>query len=240
MMGSVQLTCKRCGAELHARDVDFEALRATCRSCGWQIGGAQQGVYRERGREEDSRAIEKKSEDAPRIPLPPLPHNITIVEDSAGVVERLVVEIRPERMWRIYLIVALLSLQWGTYVLLRGMPPWIALAIFVPVVWGVGAFMGNTRTLTVERGQLRVEHRPFPRPSKVIEITDLDQLWVDEYVYKQDVTYRLRARTRNGKDQVLVDQLTQPTGALHLERRIEELLGIVDKPVAGEVPPLNL
>ena len=231
----MQLTCKQCGAELHARDVDFDALRASCRACGWQVGGAQQGAYRDRGVEEVTRGpVEKK--DTPRLPLPPLPHNIAIVEASEGAIERLVVEIRPERLWRMVLIALVLGVQGASYVVLRRAPLALAVVIFTVVIWISGALMGNRRTLTVERGQLRVSFWPFPRPSKTIEVTDLEQLWVDEYVYRGATTYRLLARTTNGKRVVLVDQLTQPTGALHLERRIEELLGIVDKPVSGEVP----
>lgn len=235
--GVVQLTCKRCGAALHARDVDFDALRASCRACGWQVGGMQQGAYRERG--EERRTPVLNEDEPPRVPLPPLPHNVAIVEAPQGAVERLVVEIRPERIWRMVLVVSILVLQGASYVALRGMPVVLAVVLGVVVTWISGAFMGNRRILTVERGQLQVSFWPFPRPSKTIDVTELDQLWVDEYSYRGDVTYRLLARTKGGKKVVLVDQLTQPTGALHLERRIEELLGIVDKPVSGEVPRLG-
>lgn len=231
----VQLTCKQCGAELHARDVDFDALRASCRACGWQIGGARQGAYRDRAVEEATRSLIDESE-SQRVPLPPLPHNISIVSASEGAVERLVVEIQPERLWRVVLVALVVALQGASYVVLRRAPILLAVGTFAFVTWISGAFMGNRRTLTVERGQLRVAFWPFPRPAKTIEVTELDQLWVDEYVHRGDTTYRLLARKKDGKRVVLVDQLTEPTGALHLERRIEELLGIVDKPVSGEVP----
>jgi hypothetical protein len=87
----------------------------------------------------------------------------------------------------------------------------------------------------VARGELEVSYWPFPRPAKRIDIVNLDQLWVDEQINRGDNTHRLRARLEGGKDVTLVDQLPEPFGALHLERRIEDLLGIVDRPVYGEI-----
>jgi hypothetical protein len=232
------LKCGSCGIELHGRDVDFDALRASCRRCGWQLG--RKGAYRQPvARAADASDVDmpedrvspsvSQSASKPAL-LPWLPPYITVSE-SPG---RLDVVVRESRLWRFVLAEILMVIMIWLQMELRGMTLWFAVPWFLIVTWIVGIMSANTRTLRIVRGELTVRHAPFPWFGKRVAVDDLEQLWVDEQSHRGDITYRLRARAR-GRDMTLVAFIPDAPGALHLERRIETMLDIADLPVAGEI-----
>lgn len=168
--------------------------------------------------------------------MPPLPHFISIDEWGANDERFLEVNIRPEARWRLFLIVPLFSmiyaLMWWR---IDGAMAFGLLPLFVAGVYGAAVQFANTTHLYVSHGSLVVSSSPFPWVRREIPAADIQQLWVSEVKDKHgNSTYRLCARTTN-KVVILADTHDDPGGALHLERRIEERLGIVDVPVAGEI-----
>lgn len=226
------LKCRSCGVDLHARDVDFDTLRASCRACGWQVGGPST-AYRQ-GAVKEAAPTSASVAPAPSTPLPWLPPYVTVDDLPGG---ELAIVIRESRLWRFYLAMILFALlAWLQYRMHEpaGGDLLFGVLVLACMVWAVGVIGANTRTVVVERNVLRVSHAPFPWFGRVVPVGDLEQLWVDEQSHRDDITYRLRARVR-GKDVTLVRFIPDASAALHLERRIEQRLGIVDRPVAGEI-----
>jgi hypothetical protein len=214
--------------------VDFDALRASCRHCGWQLGGSG-GAYRAvlgRGPSDP----EPGSSPAPELQrrLPPLPHFVTVVEGGSERMPTLEVTINPRARWRLLLVALPLAAQlWLLWDIGRGFA--VSALIWFAVLYLLAANIANVVQIRVTTGMLLVTHSPFPWPSKRIPVSQLEQLWVDEQLTRNGSTmFRLLARAQN-KDVVLVDRFDDPSGALHLEQRIEKMLGIADVPIRGEI-----
>lgn len=163
--------------------------------------------------------------------MPWLPSYVTVDELPGG---RLEIVIRESRLWRFFVCILLLAaFVWIQYLDDR-VTPLAAVLVYLGMVWLMGVFTANTRTLHVSRAALRVSHSPFPWIGRHVPARDLEQLWVDEEHHRNDYTYRLRARVR-GRNITLVRFIPDASAALHLERRIEQFLGIADRPVEGEI-----
>lgn len=228
----MQLKCQSCGHELHSRDVDFSALKASCRHCGWQLGGGEGSAYRR----VTTTAVERVA-DAPVAsrPLPYLPNSITVSEWGSGDEALLEVSIEPRHRWALLVVIPVALLQLALLWHAGGSLALMAAPFGLVLIYAASVQLGNTRQLFVSRESLTVSSSPVPWPRREVPISDIRQLWVEEYVNQDHlVNYRLRARLRR-KDIVLVDRLETASAALHLERRIEEHMGIVDVPVFGEI-----
>lgn len=230
----MQLACKSCGHELHSSDVDFEALRASCRHCGWQLGGGAETAYRTALAATPDDAP-KENEPPPSRPLPWLPSYITVTEWGSGAERMLEINIKPRQRWAVFLLVPLLLFQVAILVVVGKGVPLVVAPFYMVLGYALAAYMGNRRHVYVSKDTLSVTSSPLPWFTTRIPVGDLVQLWVDEMMLRDGGTaYRLRAKLRH-RDVILVDMLDDASGALHLERRIEEMLGIADVPVPGEI-----
>ena len=94
----------------------------------------------------------------------------------------------------------------------------------------------NWTRLTVDRDWLSIEHGPipWPRPPR-IRSTEVEQLYVKASRSERTegaTSFALRAMLRGGEDKELVGGLDEHSQAAQLERRIELLLRIRDRPMS--------
>lgn len=93
----------------------------------------------------------------------------------------------------------------------------------------------NATRLAVDRSALRVSHGPLPwRGPPPIQVRELDQLFVK--CSRRDlgagvVSFSLHAMMRGGEERLLVAGLPERAQAEFLEREIERLLRIRDRPI---------
>lgn len=112
-------------------------------------------------------------------------------------------------------------------------------AVGVGLTYYTAALFLNRTTVTVKRHELRVSHSPLPwAPSPRIPVRDLEQIYIERKVSHNDsgtsVTFQLMAVTRTHTGQKLVGGLSELGQALYLEQEVERVLGVRDRPVAGE------
>lgn len=115
----------------------------------------------------------------------------------------------------------------------------------------------NRTTMTVRAGHLDVQHGPLPwwPGSRSFAAGDVEQLYVEEKIVEprrrerglrvhvggddldRQISYEVRALVGGQVDAwTLASHLQTPEEALFLESTLEESLGLVDRPVAGELP----
>ncbi len=126
---------------------------------------------------------------------------------------------------------------------LRAGAPWIMVVFPIAhLAVGVGltystlcGFVNRTR-IAVEGGRLSIGHGPLPwRGNRVLETQALDQLFCEEKIgSKGSKSYVLSALLKGGEKVVLLKSLPEADQALYIEALLEDRLGIVDVPVAGE------
>ena len=106
--------------------------------------------------------------------------------------------------------------------------------------WTATQLLNSTR-ITVDPAALRVRHGPVPWPgSKQVNVKELEQLYVGFESYRAprsgnvSYTFKLRAKTKQGGDEVLVGGPLDLDRAKALEAVLEKHLGIVNVPVKSE------
>lgn len=104
----------------------------------------------------------------------------------------------------------------------------------------------NSHRVRVDRARIDVSQGPVPwRGARQLDAADVEQLFATEHESRVETgedstrkveirrTYRLAAKTRDGKRIVLLKGLGDAMQALWLEHEIESLLGIGDSSIAG-------
>lgn len=123
-------------------------------------------------------------------------------------------------------------------------PERLLFGLVLPHVWvGVGlayysvAMLFNSTTVNFANGTLQVTHGPIPWWGKRrLPVRDLSQLFVvEKRGNKGRVTFELCGLLADGKSVSILRGLSDEIQARFLEVRLEQVLGIVDRPVAGEV-----
>ena len=100
----------------------------------------------------------------------------------------------------------------------------------------------NQTTITLTNKTLSIKHAPIPwLGNRDMPASNLVQLYVRQgkrtgTIFNPSYLYDLRAKLKNGRDINLVGNLASKEVGHFLERQIESYLGIVDKPIWGEVP----
>ena len=119
---------------------------------------------------------------------------------------------------------------------------WLPLIFFGLFVCVFTYFLVNHTRIEVRRGVLSIRHYPLPAPgSRELRVDDIDQLFTREHVSTDSdgdssYSYQIWALLRSPKKPIrLISGLNKPEQALYLEQSLEEHLGIVDRPVAGEL-----
>jgi predicted Zn finger-like uncharacterized protein len=228
----MQITCKRCGAEILSKDINLDQMVAKCTHCNavFSIAKDMDG--------EHGRNIAR--------PETPMPKGFS-VEGGTG-------DLQITRPWLSGstggLTVACLIWN-GIIAVWYGMAitqsQWLLAACgLIPALAGLGFAYGavagylNKTVITVNSSGLEVKSGPIPAPgNKRLETMNLKQLYTKEIMSRSRVTsyrYQVRAINSENQDQIVVDGLTDPMQALYIEQEIERSLGIKDRPVRGEMP----
>lgn len=228
----MQITCKHCGAEIPAADINLDQLMAKCTKCNAVFSIAKQVEG------EHARDIAR--------PEAPMPKGFT-VEGGMG-------DLRITRRWlsgstggltvaclfwngimAVWYGMAITQGQWLLAV--YGLLP--ALAGLVLAYGTVAGYLNKT-VITVNSSGLEVKNGPIPAPGNMrLETMNLKQLYTKQSMSRSRVTrylYQVRAINSQNQDQSVVDGLTDPMQALYIEQEIESSLGIKDWPVRGEMP----
>jgi hypothetical protein len=222
--------CPSCKAELSEASI-VEALQAArCSSCGALVDLRSGGVVRF-----------TPVRDAAAIAQP----ESWAVDEGSG---------RFSVRWRWFsagaLIMIPFTLFWNGILLGMGVgvsdglkhPERLLLGLAVPHVWigfalayATVASLLNRTEITLEEAHLVVRHGPLPwLGNRRIPVGELEQLFVVER-RSRGTRYELCALLRDGKKKVLLSGLDSEDKARFLEARLEAVLGIVDRPVAGEL-----
>ena len=232
----MKLSCKQCGREIAAKNINMERLIAKCDACNAVFGFADDVP----GASAPAKARPKRA----KVPLPPGFQ----VEDT-GVGFRII-----HRWWRpMFIFLAFFTVFWCGFLLF-----WYAIAasaeapIFfflfplIHVAVGVGlayftlAGFINRTVIDVTGQELAVNHIPLPWfGARSHPVDELKQLYVVERTNsgKHGVrySYDLCAVSRYGDQLKVLSGLQAVDQALYLEQTIEERLGIEDEAVPGEV-----
>jgi hypothetical protein len=231
--------CTHCSRQIPAADLDVSTAIAKCRHCNAvfsfaaaleQEGGAPARPHRTPG----AAAVSQ-------------PKGIK-VEDWAG-------NLLISRRWfsLAFIFLAFFCAAWdGFLVFWYGLAfteadtPWI-MVVFPIGHLAVGVFLTyftlcgllNRTVIKVESGRLTIRHGPLPWPgNRDVDTADLDQLYCRRVIRNtsngSSETYQLHVLTKSGQQMKLVSGLDGPEQALFLEQRIEQYLGIENRPVAGE------
>jgi hypothetical protein len=242
----MQLRCQSCGYELHAADVDFDELDATCRHCGWRFG-APTAPYRSAPVEVAPRVAA-----AVRQPLSqrlPWPAGVSVEHDERLGRIRLSVHLRPVGP----LVHAALFLTFAFFVVAVGLivdrgasEPLLLLVVVSLSLLGAyasAALARNHLVVSADADGIRVEPKPLPWfGARVIPRFALEQLWVavreSSEAGSRRTYYELRARTARG-DVELITEIDSAQAALYLEKVMEDHLGVEDARVLGQYRPLR-
>lgn len=224
------ITCPRCSREIPATDISLENAIARCTECNVVFACGQ------------GQAEARYSK-----PTCAMPDGFTAVQDGPDFVL--------ERRWKSAKAWGLLffCVFWDGFLvfwyaiaftvkgpLIMKLFPLIHVAVGAGVSYLTAALFVNRTTIRVGAQQITVRHHPLPWPGeKELPRRELQQLFCKEKVNsgKNGVTYSydVVALLAGEKRSDLVTGLDEPNQALFIEQRIERQLGIIDKPVKGEM-----
>lgn len=127
----------------------------------------------------------------------------------------------------------------------RDEPSWLFLIPLGIVIAGLALrlayFALNATTIVVDDGALVLRHGPLPFPgSRRIELSEIDQLYTEYYVVRSKNhevhAYRVMLIVRGSSRHVaLLSGIVAADQAAFIERTVERVAGIVDRPVPGEL-----
>jgi hypothetical protein len=237
----VELECSRCGAPIASEDVHVELAIAKCAACHAVLDLMTRQTVDDGG----APAVHPR----PRAPVP-LPEEFDLRDSPRGL------SVSWRWFSRTYLLMLGFCAFWDGFMVL-----WYALAIANRLVlmglfgllhagvgvwltyWTLAGLLNRTR-VEVRGGVLSIRHFPIPwRGNRDLRARDIDQLFcAEETSHGRDgtdgakVTYQLKAILKSdGHTMTLLSGLNDPQQALFLEQRLEEKLGIEDRPVGGEL-----
>jgi len=118
--------------------------------------------------------------------------------------------------------------------------PLLHLGVGVGLTYTALAGFYNSTSVTAGQGKLTIQHGPLPWPgSRTLPATDILQLYSEQRMVQtrngSHPRYQLSAITRENRKIRLIANLDEPDKVRFLERRIEEYLGIQNRPVEGEM-----
>ncbi|MCO4771904.1 MAG: hypothetical protein KDA24_17870 [Deltaproteobacteria bacterium] len=237
---------------MDASDLDRRLGIVSCRHCGAIYDLTRKGARPTAevppfgGAEVAAEAPPKESLD--RAPAP-LPEGFQVERGREGLLRVRWRWFRPVAFFLVFFCVAWdgFLITWYSMGLASGdqMPlifflfPLAHVAVGVGLTYWTAALFLNRSTVTVTRDELRVSHGPLPWfPSPRISVGELEQLYVERKVSHRKngttVTFKVMAVTRSHTGRKLIGGLEELRQALYLEQEIEQVLGIRDRPVAGE------
>jgi hypothetical protein len=249
----MRVSCPSCGASVPAEDVNITRMVAKCRGC--------QAVFSFEAQLQSAPVASAPAREIAPVMEVPLPAGIEMHRDAPAATasgdyrtaQGGVGRLRIVRRWFTpqHLFLLLFAIAWNSFMVM-----WIGGAIssgggigpilFSTVHVGVGLWVAytaltglfNRTVIEVDRGVLSIRHGPIPaKGNRDVTLSELRQLFTVEIVGNKGArSYELHAIVTNGPTITIVKDLTDARQALFLERAIEDHVGIVDQPVAGEMP----
>ena len=228
------MICRNCGAGLEADGIDTSLGIITCSHCG-----SLHDIPEDGPRETSVKETVKTATKPQRIPVE-LPGKFKVNRASGAL----------EVTWPTggtfqALVISIIAGTFAYVGLTSGLP--ILLIASVGIFYFAAGQAFNEHRIRVDTARLEVTQGPVPwRGSKKLDASDIVQLYATEHERRtqsgksgsQRVSvhkyYRLSANTRNNGRVSILGGLSDPRQALWLEQEIERVLGIADKPVAGE------
>jgi len=128
-----------------------------------------------------------------------------------------------------------------------GGAPWIMfvfpiahVAVGITLTYTTLAGLFNRTTIKIGKKDFIVHHDPFPWPGELnVPVSDVDQLYCTKKIShgKNDtsISYMLKALLKDGSEKKLISNLESPMVGYFLERQVEKILNVSDRPVAGEI-----
>ena len=231
----MQLRCRSCDAPIPAKNMNLEHRIAKCDAC--------QAVFN----------FTDELGSAPKRQLVTQPKNMTLIEDPYRftLVRRW---LSPATFFMLFF-----CLFWdGFLVVWYGAAfsgatqnnsgagfEWVMVlfplghvAVGVGLTYFVIASFLNTTKISVDENTLSVRHSPIPWPgNKELPTLDIDQV----FCQKSSVTknnqsiYLVKLLMKEGKKIKLLGGINNKNHALFIEQKIENILGLEDQPVSGEL-----
>lgn len=136
---------------------------------------------------------------------------------------------------------------WYTGVIGTGAPLIFLLFPIIHVLVGFGivyytiCLFNNKTYIDVDENYLSIVHKPIPwwKGNNEFTTDSIEQLYVKEKITRSDngstVSYVVRMKMKDGTDKELFGlQNMESHQAIELEERLEQFIGIIDRPVKGE------
>ncbi|HSI65119.1 MAG TPA: hypothetical protein VLE43_18475 [Candidatus Saccharimonadia bacterium] len=236
MSAPVAFKCPNCASPLKADDWDTATGIIKCSYC--RALSTVPVTASSEGTPESSRFVR------PPVPLPP---GLKVEEGVLG--------LSIQRRWFSWVILFLIPfcIAWDSFLIFwytkafESGGPWI-MKVFpiVHVAVGVGltyftlASLMNITRISVESGLIRIRHFPLPWLGNLdLDASNLEQLFCKEKTHRNkngvNYTYEVWAVLRDGKSRKILSTSMEQDQALYIEQKLEQALGIKDRPVAGEV-----
>jgi len=216
---AMQLVCPTCGSAIAATDINIQQAVAKCARCSEVFSFSTNA-----GEVAPTQAVKTIGD-----PLLEAPWCITVTQSGADLVIT--------RLWLEWYIIiwAVTPLFWfsilpgNLYVLPDIILAYILLARLV-----------NRTTITVNDQSIEVRHGPLPwLGNKSIPSRDINQLYCGHHQNNSFSNsysgFDVQVCLTNGERIILLSRLRRYSHARFIEQQIENRLGIVDRPVAGEI-----
>jgi hypothetical protein len=234
----VEIRCEQCREPVPADDINLDTVLAKCRKCN-----AVFDFSRQVGRSTPTPA--KARRDKGEIPLPP---GLRVDDDG-----RTVTIVKPwsRTLGCFFLAFAALwnGITWTAAIFaFSSKEPWYTRAFLLPfLLVGLGTAYGalvgllNRTVIRVDGERLTVTMKPIPSfGNRAFDLGALDQLWVTEYeAYRSNdipqYRFSLEVLLKDGTKKRLAGGFEEADQALSLEGLLEKRLGIVDRPMEGEL-----
>lgn len=235
-----RLTCASCGASLGADQIDRRLGIITCSHCGSIFELTKRRP--EQGADDEMESSELDEYRA----IAPLPKKFRLREQQDGM------KISWRWLNRHGLFLAFFAIAWDAFLVnwfAASTPIFFKIFAIAHVAAGVGltytaiAYLLNTTTVSLTKDRLRVWHWPLPwLPAPTIKTSNIEQFYVVEELKKDSdgdfagCSYHLNLVTKDNVKRKIVTNFDEVEPALFLEQTFEQMLGIKDRPVAGEIP----
>jgi hypothetical protein len=225
----VGLRCQQCDALIHPRDVDYEALEARCRRCGWAFGKIE-SPYR-RGR---ATALAEREEEDVIKPGVPRPNNVEVREDGASTTIRYRAYSRADVIgWSLLVLCAVIASSAAAFAATSSLLGSAVIVTAVAVMlYGLLASVRYPRDLVLDAFELRVQIGPLTVAR--YPIGAITQLGVtDEVGLGHRIRYHLSARIEDVNVPLLT--VARALDGLYLEQELERRLDLGEEPLPGEI-----
>jgi hypothetical protein len=230
----MNLTCKRCGAEITADNINLDRMIAKCSSCNAVLSFADEFPYAA------TRELAYQKFNVAR------PKNMQ-VEDLGTELKITRNWSRPRAIFMFFFALFWNGFLWPLFCMLLLSREWVPVCFLIPflavglgIAYLASALLLNVTEIKVNYRDLTIRHGPLPLgKNKNLLASDIKQIFCRQNISHDfegdtNITYGLHAVTTASAREPLLTGLPEAEEALFLEQEIERFLGIKDRPVAGE------